>query len=114
MLISRERELLMLNRKIIVLPQSENGAESRWTKEQQLMLDALQIEENRRLPIKTFLKLVGLSRKTWYNALQDSAFVAAVEALGFRTRRFGAKHIEVTLAADPEEELQKDVWDMRR
>jgi hypothetical protein len=49
------------------------------------------------------------------NAIKDELFVAKVEALGVSVKRLHRpSHLEVEPATNIEEELAKDVWDMRR
>jgi integrase len=89
-----------------------------WSEKQRRLLEVLQQEEYRHLlPKEICLRAGYASRGTWYQALEDPAFAAAVEALGVKVRRqskAGMSHLHVSLARDPEEELAKDVWDVRR
>jgi hypothetical protein len=83
---------------------------------QQQLLAVLQQPENRKKPIKEICQLAGFASKVaWMNAIKDELFVAKVEALGLSIRKpHLASHLEVEPATNIEEELAKDVWDMRR
>ena len=82
---------------------------------QQRLLDVLQQEENRYKPITEICQLAGCTYSAWYWAVANDQFVRAMEALEVTYRRnIRISHLEVTPATDVEEELAKDVWDMRR
>jgi integrase len=82
---------------------------------QQRLLEVLQQEENRRKPLIEICRLAGCTWSTWRWALTNEHFVRAVETLDVAVRRnTRVPHLEVTLATNVEEELAKDVWDMRR
>src|SRR5712692_8558642 len=83
---------------------------------QQQLLAVLQHPENREKPIKEICQLAGFASKVpWRNAIKDELFVAKVEALGISIRPpHLVPHLEVELATNIEEDLAKDVWDMRR
>jgi hypothetical protein len=83
---------------------------------QQQRLSVLQQPENREKSIREICQLAGFASKVpWMNAIKDELFVAKVEALGISIRKpHLASHLEVEPAAKIEEELAKDVWDMRR
>ena len=83
---------------------------------QQQLLAVLQHPENRKKPIKEICQLAGFASKVaWMNAIKDELFVAKVEALGVSIRKSHlASHLEVEPATHIEEELAKDVWDIRR
>jgi len=60
-------------------------------------------------------KLAGYkSHASWYKALKDERFAALIQDLGRSLNEKHPPHTEVTLARDPEAELAKDVWDLRR
>ncbi len=104
----------MANTNISSFPVSAPLAEQHWTKRQQQLLDFLEHEENRSLPVSVLCQRAGVSQSVWYDALKNPRFVAVLEAWGVKTGRLGVSHIHVTPAKRPEEELEKDVWDMRR
>jgi integrase len=87
-----------------------------WSGPQQRLLEILQQEENRQKPVVEICRLAGYKTTTcWRKALQEERFVVAVEALGVATKRHHlTSHLEVQPATNIEEELAKDVWDMRR
>jgi len=82
----------------------------------QQLLAVLQHPENRKQPVAKICQLAGFGSKTpWVNAIKDELFVAAIEALGVSIKqRHRASHLEVEPATNIEEELAKDVWDIRR
>ncbi len=85
------------------------------SKVQQRLLEVLQHEENRQKPIIEICRLAGCTYSAWRWALASGQFVRAVEALGVTYHRnIRIPHLEVTPATNVEEELAKDVWDMRR
>lgn len=101
----------MQTAKVIVL---KPAAAPQWTKIQQKFLRVLAVPGNREKSVLDICKLAGYKSFTpWYGALKDEQFAARVEELGYQGKHF-PPHTEVTLARDPEEELAKDVWDMRR
>jgi integrase len=82
---------------------------------QQRLLEVLQQEEHRRKPVTEICRLAGCTWSTWRWAIRNEHFVRAVEALDVAVRRnTRVPHLEVTLATNVEEELAKDVWDIRR
>ena len=88
---------------------------SKLSKVQQRLLDVLQQEENRHKPITEICQLAGCTYSAWYWAVANDQFVRAMEALEVTYRRnIRISHLEVTPATDVEEELARDVWDMRR
>ena len=82
----------------------------------QRLLAVLRHPENREKPVAEICQLAGFVSKTpWVNAIKDELFVAKIEALGVPIkRRHRASHLEVEPATNIEEELAKDVWDIRR
>jgi integrase/uncharacterized coiled-coil protein SlyX len=104
----------MHKRKIIELSSTSPSPEPAWNIPQQRLLSLLQQKENRQIPLKALLQKADVSEHVWYQSIKDPQFVAAVEALGITVKRQGEKHIQVELAVHPEEELAKDIWDMRR
>lgn len=81
----------------------------------QRLLEVLQQEENRRESVAEICRLAGCTSRAWYRALADEQFVRAIKAFNIPVRRHTrVAHLEVTLAANVEEELTKDVWDIRR
>jgi integrase len=88
---------------------------SRLTEVQQRLLEVLQQEENRRKPVVEIRRLANCTESAWYWALADEHFARALESLNVPIHRnFRVPHLEVTLAANVEEELAKDIWDIRR
>ena len=83
---------------------------------QQQLLAVLQDPANRKKPVREICQLAGFASKVpWRNALKDEVFVAKVEALGLPIRPAHLlSHLEVEPATNIEEELAKDVWDIRR
>ena len=80
-------------------------------------LEVLQDPENRNKSGLQICRLAGYKDQVaWTRAVKDERFVAELEALGVTRRRRSvrASHLEVTAATMIEEELKKDVWDIRR
>jgi integrase len=100
----------MQNENIIALPNF------RVSKGQQRLLAVLQVEENRSKSVEEICKLAGYASRTpWTHAMKDERFVGMVEALRVPPRQHPREtHLEVRLATNLEEELAKDIWDMRR
>jgi integrase len=99
---------------VIALNAPVHAGKQVWTDKQQRLLDMLKLEENRHLPVKTLCQKAGVSIDVWYGAIKNPQYVAIVETLGGRVKRLGESHLDVHLAVAPEEELAKDIWDMRR
>src|SRR6266446_3688163 len=112
--ISRKKEKFMGTSNGLSSTPSSAYLEQRWSKRQQQLLDFLLHEENRRLSVSTVCQKAGVSQCVWYYALKNPRFVEVLNAWGVRTGRLGIGHIHVALAERPEEELEKDIWDMRR
>jgi integrase len=85
----------------------------RW---QQRLLEVVQHPENRNKSGAEICRLAGYKdHGTWQRAIKDERFVAELEALGVTIRRHHLpSHLEVEPATNTEEELAKDVWDIRR
>lgn len=85
----------------------------RW---QQRLLEVLQHPENRNKSGVEICRLAGYKDGiTWQRAIKDKRFVAELEALGVAIRRHHLpSHLDVEPAMNTEEELSKDVWDIRR
>ena len=91
------------------------GSSEHWTDAQRRFLAVFAEEANRTKPIAEVCRLAGYkTRAAWQAATQDLHFLERLDELGVRVKRYSAAHTEVSLAADPEEELAKDVWDVRR
>ncbi len=90
--------------------------DDRTTCSKQRLLAVLQHPENRKKPGAEICHLAGFASKTpWMNAIKDEVFVAKVEALGVSIKQHHrASHLEVEPVTHIEEELAKDVWDVRR
>ncbi len=80
------------------------------------LLTVLQQPENRKKPVTKICQLAGFASTTpWMNAIKDEQFVAAVKALGVPIKRhYRTSHLDVEPVTNIEEELAKDVWDIRR
>ena len=88
-----------------------------WSRPQRRLLEVLQDPENRNKSGLQICRLAGYKDQVaWTRAVRDERFVAELEALGvpLRRRSVRASHLEVTAATNIEEELKKDVWDIRR
>ena len=88
-----------------------------WSRPQRRLLEVLQDSENRNKSGLQICRLAGYKDQVaWTRAVKDERFVAELEALGVTRRRrsIRASHLEVTAATTIEEELKKDVWDIRR
>ncbi len=85
----------------------------RW---QQRLLEVAQHPENRNKSGAELCRLAGYKDHCpWQRAIKDERFVAELEALGVTIRRHHLpSHLEVEPATNIEEELAKDVWDIRR
>jgi integrase len=100
---------------VSLLPPSQISQQT-WAEAEQKILEVLQVEESRRLSVKALCQKAGVDPWMWYQAIKKPQFVAAVEALGVAIKRKGKQgkaHIQVQLSLHPEEELVKDIWDMR-
>src|SRR5713226_1693947 len=88
-----------------------------WSRPQRRSSDLLQDPENRNKSGLQICRLAGYKDQVaWTRAVKDERFVAELEALGvtLRRRSVRASHLEVTSATNIEEELKKDIWDVRR
>ncbi len=88
-----------------------------WSRPKLRLLEVLQHPENRSKSGLQICRLAGYKdHVAWNRAIKDERFVAELEALGvtLRRRSVRASHLEVTAATNIEEELRKDVWDVRR
>jgi len=85
----------------------------RW---QQRLLEVVQHPENRNKSGAQICKLAGYKDPCpWQKAIKDQRFVAELESLGVIIRKHHLpSHLEVEPATNIEEELAKDVWDIRR
>jgi integrase len=85
----------------------------RW---QQRLLEVVQQPENRNKSGAEICRLAGYKHNSlWQRAIKDERFVTEMEALGVTIRRHHLpSHLEVEPATNIEEELTKDVWDIRR
>lgn len=83
---------------------------------QQRLLEVVQPEGNRQKPVVEICQLAGYKTTTcWQKATKDERFVAELEALGVPVKRHHLpSHLDVLPAANIEDELAKDVWDIRR
>src|SRR2546425_6487059 len=88
-----------------------------WSRPKRRLLEVLQSPENRSKSALQICRLAGYKDSVaWQRAIKDECFVATVEALGvtLRQRSVRVSHLEVTAATNIEEELKKDIWDVRR
>jgi len=88
-----------------------------WSRPKLRLLEVLQHPENRSKSGLQICRLAGYKdHVAWNRAIKDERFVAELEALGVTLRRRSVRvsHLEVTSATNIEEELKKDVWDVRR
>jgi integrase len=88
-----------------------------WSRPKRRLLEVLQNPENRNKSALQICRLAGYKDNVaWNRAIKDERFVAELEALGvtLRRRAVRASHLEVASATNIEEELKKDVWDIRR
>ncbi len=95
--------------------------EPRWTIVQRKLLAVLEQQENRTLGPVRVCELAGYGDWAWDRAIKDPRFVTRLRQLRVSTGEPGRGrpwkhegHLAVSLAADPEEELAKDIWDMRK
>src|SRR5260370_25973895 len=88
-----------------------------WSGPQRRLIEVLQDPETRDKSGLQICQLAGYKdHVAWNRAVKDERFVAELEALGVTRRRRSvrASHLEITSATNIEEELKKDVWDVRR
>src|SRR5882762_1949388 len=87
------------------------------TPTQQRIWKVLQQDSNRELSIRKICALAGYRTVTpWYDAIQDTAFRAMIEALGIvidRQHLLLSQRVALSIE-DAEAEWQKDVIDIRR
>lgn len=87
-----------------------------WTEAQQKILQVFQQSERQPLSISEACRRADVQRQDWYQAIRDPQFTDALTKLGVkakRVRRDRTAHIDIRPLLNPEEELSKDVWDMR-
>jgi len=102
---------------IVALTPISSMPKHAWTPSQQKFLDVLQHEENRKKSPAEICQKAKCHICTWYRAAHDEQFAAFVQTWGIQITHHQPnreRHINVTLATDMEEELRKDIWDMRR
>lgn len=88
-----------------------------WSRPQRRLLEVLQNPENRNKSGLQICRLAGYKDQVaWTRAVKDERFLAELETLGVTRRRRSvlASHLQVTAATTLEEELKKDIWDIRR
>src|SRR5260370_27711236 len=80
------------------------------------LLEVLQHPENQKKPVMKICQLAGFASTTpWANAIKDEQFVATIKALGVPIKRhYRTSHLDVEPLTNIEEEVAKDVWDIRR
>ncbi len=85
---------------------------------QQRLLAVVYHPENRKKSGAEICRLAGYKKHdAWRKALEDERFVAKLEVLGVNIKRYHhhlVPHLEVTPAINIEDELVKDMWDVRR
>ena len=84
------------------------------TPAEQRLLDVLQQEQRRSISVRELCQEANVNRSTWVEANKKPYFVSAVGALNVKVGCHGTSHIKIPLASNPEEELEKDIWDLRR
>lgn len=84
------------------------------TRKERDILNVLQKEVKEQISVKELCQKACVNESVWFDALKKPNFVAEVNTLQVKVGRGGISHLEVRLAVNPEEELEKDVWDMRR
>lgn len=84
------------------------------TPAEQRLLDVLRLEQRQSISIRELCQKAGVSRRTWFTGIKKPHIIAAVAALEVKVGDDGNSHLNVHLAPNPEEELEKDIWDMRR
>src|SRR6266702_6516507 len=112
--IFRKKGKFMLNRDVVSFPSDHTAVEPVWTGTQRKILDVLEAEANRPLSLKSLCQQAGICYTSWYKALKDQQFAALLTAMGVKLKFHWKRHTQVHLATDPEEELAKDIWDIRR
>src|SRR6266571_1881961 len=102
--------------RISFLPTERLIAEGTWTQSQQRLLEVLQHEEYRYASIAKICRRAGYKDPCpWQRAIKNERFVAELESLGVPIRKHHLPpHLAVEPAIDIDEELTKDVWDIRR
>jgi integrase len=82
----------------------------------QRLLEVVQHPENRDKSGSEICRLAGYkNHHPWQKAIKDERFVATLKALDVTIRRHHLPaHLDVEPVANIEEELAKDVWDIRR
>jgi site-specific recombinase XerD len=104
----------MLNRDVVSFPSGQTSGEPVWTGTKRKILEALEVEANRHLSLKSLCQQAGIGYTSWYKALKDQQFAALLTAMGVKLKFHWERHTQVHLATDPQEELVKDIWDIRR
>lgn len=85
-----------------------------FTKGQQRILKVLQDKANHGKTVEEICRLAQCERMVWQRGMKRSHFAEAVKALGVNVKQPLEPHISVTLSQYPEEELKKDIWDIRK
>ncbi len=104
----------------MLLSKRKRRTEPQWTIIQRKLLAVLEQQEHRTLGPGAICKLAGYGDWAWDRVTKDPRFVTRLKQLGVsavRSRGGMSRYegnLEVRLAADPEEELAKDIWDMRK
>ena len=78
------------------------------------VLDELQHDGQKHILVQDLCQKASVTKFTWAKALKMPPFVAQIEARGVRVGKYLPGHLKISPATDPEEELAKDIWDMRR
>jgi hypothetical protein len=84
------------------------------TPAEQRLLDVLQQEQRSSISIRELCQRAGVDRSTWFEAIKKPHFIADIEALEVKVGRRSISHLAIHLAPNLEEELEKDIWDVRR
>ncbi|HEU5378587.1 MAG TPA: tyrosine-type recombinase/integrase [Ktedonobacteraceae bacterium] len=85
-----------------------------FTRTEHNLLRILRQEENLNKSAEEICRLAHCHKGTWNRSMKNKAFAQAVAALGRENKEALPDHLSVIQAEDPEEELAKDIWDLRR
>ena len=83
------------------------------SKGQQRILQVLQEKENQGKTVDEICKLAHCKKDVWQRGMKKPHFAEAVKALGKLIKEPLLPHIQIKLSQHPEEELAKDIWDIR-
>src|SRR5436853_2927234 len=112
--IFRKRGKFMRSSDVVSFPAGHTEVPPVWTGTKRKILDVLEVEANRHLSLKSLCQQASIGYTSWYKALKDQQFAALLTTMGVKLKFHWEHHTQVHLATDPEEELAKDIWDIRR